>query len=354
MVTGLALSFTFATVALVYVINALGLPNGFARDLAIVVLFAFGITLLIPPIGDRVEAFASRLAPGPARFRGDGLRLGLGRRRQPRTGLRALRRADPGGGDRRLGGPGLHRRPLRRRPLVRGRIGDRPLPAADRRQAADPAAQPGARPGPDGAGRGDGARRDRDDRQPRHPLPDRDRERPARLPGQPDQGDRGEQGDLHRDRQGEPARGTPVVAGLPAQPAGQPADLRAGPRLHRHTGLVQHAGRRVPLDERPARQGRADRLLDLHLHQLHPHASLSRGLAAALRPRRLHRRRRPLAGVPVREGRGQRAGGDPPEPPHLPGRPGQRPGHLGRLGEPVLAGRLPGGRAGQHPRRALR
>ena len=77
MVTGLALSFTFATVALVYVINALGLPNGFARDLAIVVLFAFGISLLIPPIGDRVEAFASRLAPGPARFRGDGFGSGL-------------------------------------------------------------------------------------------------------------------------------------------------------------------------------------------------------------------------------------------------------------------------------------
>jgi cytochrome c biogenesis protein CcdA/thiol-disulfide isomerase/thioredoxin len=76
-VTGLALSFTFATVALVYVINALGLPNGFARDLAIVVLFGFGISLLIPPIGDRVEAFASRLAPGPARFRGDGFGSGL-------------------------------------------------------------------------------------------------------------------------------------------------------------------------------------------------------------------------------------------------------------------------------------
>ena len=76
-VTGLALSFTFATVALVYVINALGLPNGFARDLAIVVLFAFGISLLIPPIGDRVEAFASRLAPGPARFRGDGFGSGM-------------------------------------------------------------------------------------------------------------------------------------------------------------------------------------------------------------------------------------------------------------------------------------
>jgi cytochrome c biogenesis protein CcdA/thiol-disulfide isomerase/thioredoxin len=76
-VTGLALSFTFATVALVYVINSLGLPNGFARDLAIVVLFGFGITLLIPPIGDRVEAFASRIAPGTARFRGDGFGSGF-------------------------------------------------------------------------------------------------------------------------------------------------------------------------------------------------------------------------------------------------------------------------------------
>ena len=76
-VTGLALSFTFATVGLVYVIDALGLPNGAARDLAIVVLFAFGISLLVPPIGDRIEALASELAPGPARFRGDGFLSGL-------------------------------------------------------------------------------------------------------------------------------------------------------------------------------------------------------------------------------------------------------------------------------------
>jgi cytochrome c biogenesis protein CcdA/thiol-disulfide isomerase/thioredoxin len=76
-VTGLALSFTFATVGLVYVIDALGLPNGAARDLAIVVLFVFGFCLLVPPIGDRVEAFASRLAPGPARFGGDGFGSGL-------------------------------------------------------------------------------------------------------------------------------------------------------------------------------------------------------------------------------------------------------------------------------------
>jgi cytochrome c biogenesis protein CcdA/thiol-disulfide isomerase/thioredoxin len=76
-VTGLALSFTFATVGLVYVLDALGLPNGFARDLAIVVLFGFGISLLIPAIGDRIEAFASSLTPGPARFRGEGFWSGL-------------------------------------------------------------------------------------------------------------------------------------------------------------------------------------------------------------------------------------------------------------------------------------
>ncbi len=76
-VTGLALSFTFATVALVYVIDALGLPDDIARTLAIVVLATFGISLLVPPIGDRIEAFASRIAPGPARFRGDGFGSGL-------------------------------------------------------------------------------------------------------------------------------------------------------------------------------------------------------------------------------------------------------------------------------------
>ena len=40
--TGLALSFTFSTVALVYVISAFGLPDGLLRTLAIVVLLTFG------------------------------------------------------------------------------------------------------------------------------------------------------------------------------------------------------------------------------------------------------------------------------------------------------------------------
>ena len=48
-----------------------------ARTLAIVVLAGFGISLLVPPIGDRIEAFASRIAPGPARIRGEGFGSGL-------------------------------------------------------------------------------------------------------------------------------------------------------------------------------------------------------------------------------------------------------------------------------------
>src|SRR3954451_20084916 len=61
-VAGLAVSFTFATVALVYVIDALGLPDDLLRDIAIFVLIGFGIVLLIPPLAARVEAYMSRFA----------------------------------------------------------------------------------------------------------------------------------------------------------------------------------------------------------------------------------------------------------------------------------------------------
>ncbi|MBV9213494.1 MAG: redoxin domain-containing protein [Actinobacteria bacterium] len=75
-VTGLAVSFTFATVGLVYVINALGLPDSLLRTLAIVVLALFGIALLVPSVAARVEAWLSGIA---------------------------ARRAGPGRGDRRSG-----------------------------------------------------------------------------------------------------------------------------------------------------------------------------------------------------------------------------------------------------------
>jgi cytochrome c biogenesis protein CcdA/thiol-disulfide isomerase/thioredoxin len=76
-VTGLALSFAFATVALVYVIDALGLPGDLLRNLAILVLFVFGISLLVPAVSARLEAWVSRIAPAPKAGAGDGFGSGL-------------------------------------------------------------------------------------------------------------------------------------------------------------------------------------------------------------------------------------------------------------------------------------
>src|SRR6187402_2553888 len=63
-VAGLAVSFTFATVALVYVIDALGLAGDLLRNVAIFVLIGFGLILLVPPLAARVEAVLSRLTAG--------------------------------------------------------------------------------------------------------------------------------------------------------------------------------------------------------------------------------------------------------------------------------------------------
>jgi cytochrome c biogenesis protein CcdA/thiol-disulfide isomerase/thioredoxin len=76
-VTGLVLSFTFAVVALVYVIHLLGLPNDLLRNIAIGVLFAFGFTLLVPSLSDRIEAAISRISPGPHGGSGDGFGSGF-------------------------------------------------------------------------------------------------------------------------------------------------------------------------------------------------------------------------------------------------------------------------------------
>src|SRR5919201_659632 len=77
-VTGLALSFTFATVALVYLIDALGLPGGLVRTLAIVTLIAFGLALAVPRVAAEVEARLSRLSPRTSHARGgDGFGSGL-------------------------------------------------------------------------------------------------------------------------------------------------------------------------------------------------------------------------------------------------------------------------------------
>ena len=61
-VAGLTVSFTFAIVVLVYLISALGLPDDLLRKLAILVLIAFGVTLMIPALAARLEAWLSRFA----------------------------------------------------------------------------------------------------------------------------------------------------------------------------------------------------------------------------------------------------------------------------------------------------
>jgi cytochrome c biogenesis protein CcdA/thiol-disulfide isomerase/thioredoxin len=77
-VTGLVLSFTFAIVALVYVIDALGLPGDLLRNIAIVVLLGFGISLLVPSVAARLEASIGRLVPQPkAGRRGEGFGSGV-------------------------------------------------------------------------------------------------------------------------------------------------------------------------------------------------------------------------------------------------------------------------------------
>jgi cytochrome c biogenesis protein CcdA/thiol-disulfide isomerase/thioredoxin len=79
-VAGLVASFTFTLFALVYVISALGLPNELLRTIAIVVLFGFGVVLLIPSLAARVEGFGSRFAGrvGVKTGGGDGFWPGFG------------------------------------------------------------------------------------------------------------------------------------------------------------------------------------------------------------------------------------------------------------------------------------
>lgn len=78
-VAGLTASFTFATVALVYVIDALGLPDDLLRNLAIGVLLLFGVALLVPALSSRFEGYISHLTSRfqPKTGSGDGFWSGV-------------------------------------------------------------------------------------------------------------------------------------------------------------------------------------------------------------------------------------------------------------------------------------
>jgi cytochrome c biogenesis protein CcdA/thiol-disulfide isomerase/thioredoxin len=79
-VTGLTVTFTVTIVGIADVVDGVGLGSDPLRYIAIGVLLLAGLVLLVPAVGDRVEARMSRIAAlgtGGARNQGDGFRSGL-------------------------------------------------------------------------------------------------------------------------------------------------------------------------------------------------------------------------------------------------------------------------------------
>jgi cytochrome c biogenesis protein CcdA len=130
---------------------------------------------------------------------------------------------------------------------------------------------------------------------------------------------------------------------------GRPRGLarrRHGPLAGRRRAMAQLAAAH---HGRPARQGRAGRLLDLLLHQLPARAAVRAGLGREVQGQGPGGDRRACAGVRFREGHRQRAQGRGGPEASLPGGRGQRVRDLARLQQRVLAGALFHRRAGPHP-----
>src|SRR6202011_2177634 len=75
-VLGLASTFTIAIVALAQLVKGVGLASGAARDVAIVVLLAFGVLMLIPNLAAHIQAPLSRLARFGPKTRASGFLSG--------------------------------------------------------------------------------------------------------------------------------------------------------------------------------------------------------------------------------------------------------------------------------------
>jgi len=76
-VLGLALTFTITIVGLAKVVDGVGLGADTLRSVSVVVLLAFGVALIVPEIGARLEAPLARLSRLGPRTRGDGFASGL-------------------------------------------------------------------------------------------------------------------------------------------------------------------------------------------------------------------------------------------------------------------------------------
>jgi cytochrome c biogenesis protein CcdA/thiol-disulfide isomerase/thioredoxin len=77
-VLGLAVTFTITIVGLATVVDGVGLGDGSLRSLAVIVLLVFGVTLLVPRVSDRLEAWLSPLIRLGPKSAGDGFVSGLG------------------------------------------------------------------------------------------------------------------------------------------------------------------------------------------------------------------------------------------------------------------------------------
>jgi cytochrome c biogenesis protein CcdA/thiol-disulfide isomerase/thioredoxin len=76
-VLGLSITFTITIVGIANVVDGVGLGSDPLRDVAIVVLLIFGVTLLVPNLAERLEAPLSRLARFGPRGSGDGFVSGM-------------------------------------------------------------------------------------------------------------------------------------------------------------------------------------------------------------------------------------------------------------------------------------
>jgi cytochrome c biogenesis protein CcdA/thiol-disulfide isomerase/thioredoxin len=76
-VLGLTVTFTITIVGIAKVVGGVGLGSDPLRDIAVAVLLASGFVLLVPSVGDRLEARMSRLAAFGPRSNGDGFGSGL-------------------------------------------------------------------------------------------------------------------------------------------------------------------------------------------------------------------------------------------------------------------------------------
>jgi cytochrome c biogenesis protein CcdA/thiol-disulfide isomerase/thioredoxin len=76
-VLGLSLTFAITIVGIAKVADGVGLGSDPLRAVAVVVLLGAGAVLLIPRLGERIEARMSRMAAFGPRSRGDGFRSGL-------------------------------------------------------------------------------------------------------------------------------------------------------------------------------------------------------------------------------------------------------------------------------------